>query len=74
MLAGLVLFSAAIGMVAVAATLVLSLPTWMALVAYPGACSLTLLLTAALWTIRNDPTARDRSLNLPDRQVGRSVG
>ena len=73
MLAGLVLISTAVGMVAVVATLVLSLPFWMTLVAYPAVCSLTLLLSAAMWTIRNDPTARDRSLNLLGRRADRSI-
>lgn len=71
MLAGLVLISSAVGMIAVAATLALSLPTWMTLVAYPGTCSLTLLLSAAMWTIRNDPSASDRSLNMLGRQTDR---
>jgi hypothetical protein len=73
MLAGMVLVSAVVGMVAVAATLVLSLPTWMTLLAYPGVCSLTLLFTAALWSIRSDRAARDHRLVLGS-QADRSLG
>ncbi len=53
MLAGFVLLSAAIGMVAVGATIVLAMPIWVTLAAYPAICSLSLLLCAALWTIRH---------------------
>jgi hypothetical protein len=61
MLAGFVLLSAAIGMVFVAATVALSVPLWVTVVAYPAICSLTLLLCAALWNIRTGSGAqRDR--------------
>lgn len=53
MLAGLVLVSSFAGILAVAACLALSTPLWAALIAYPAVCSLTLLLTAALWSIRS---------------------
>lgn len=53
MIAGMVLVSAVVGMAAVAATLALSLPTWAVVMTYPLVCSLTLLLTAALWSIRS---------------------
>ncbi len=52
MLAGFVLLSAAIGMVVVGATIALSLPTWVSLAAYPAICSLTLLVCAAMYSIR----------------------
>lgn len=58
MIAGMVLFSAVVGMVTVAAALAMSVPIWMALAAYPAVCSLTLLMTAALMTVRNRQTAR----------------
>lgn len=52
MLAGFVLLSAAIGFLAVGATIALSMPTWITLAAYPATCSLTLLICAAAWSIR----------------------
>ena len=52
MLAGFVILSAAIGVVAMGATIALSLPTWITLAAYPAICSLTLLICAATWSIR----------------------
>ena len=73
MLAGLVVISAAFGMVAVAASVMLSLPTWMALLAFPGVSSLTLLMTAALVTLRSE-TARDRSLHQLGHQPDSSIG
>lgn len=51
MMAGLVLVSALVGLMAVAATFALGLPTWMMLAAYPLVCSLTLLM-AAVWNVR----------------------
>lgn len=54
MLAGFVLLSAAIGFLAVGATIALSLPTWITLAAYPAICSLTLLLCAAVWSVRGN--------------------
>jgi membrane protein implicated in regulation of membrane protease activity len=53
MIAGMVLVSAVVGMAAVATTLALSLPTWAVVMTYPVVCSLTLLLAAALWSIRS---------------------
>lgn len=53
MMAGMVLVSAIVGMMAVATTLALSLPIWTVVISYPLVCSLTLLLTAALWNIRS---------------------
>ena len=53
MLAGLVLLSAAIGLVAVGGALALSLPTWMALALYPVVGSLSLLLLAAIGSLRS---------------------
>lgn len=63
MLAGFILLSAAIGMVAMAATVALSLPMWITLVTYPAICSLTLLLCAAVWNIRTSAPARSDRLN-----------
>lgn len=53
MMAGMVLISAVIGMGAVALTLALSLPVWAVVISYPAVCSLTLLMTAAVWSIRS---------------------
>ena len=61
MLAGMVLLSAVVGMVSVAAAAVLSMPTWVVFALYPVVCSLTLLLTAALFTIRSARTAQVKS-------------
>ena len=58
MMAGMVLVSAMVGMGAVAMTLALSLPMWTVVISYPAVCSLTLLLTAALWNIRSRQTVR----------------
>lgn len=63
MMAGMVLVSAAVGMLAVAAAVALSLPTWIVLACYPAVCSLTLLLSAALWNIRTQqPLHAERAL------------
>ena len=53
MLAGFVILSAAIGALAVGASIALSLPTWITLASYPAICSLTLLICAAAWSLRN---------------------
>ncbi|HLQ19710.1 MAG TPA: hypothetical protein VK146_12100 [Tabrizicola sp.] len=58
MILGLVLVSAAVGTVAIASGIALSLPAWMIALCYPLACSLTLLLTAALYNIRQGQPAR----------------
>lgn len=52
MLAGLVLMSAMIGLVAVSGALALSVPTWVALMLYPAVCSLSLLSLAAIGNLR----------------------
>jgi hypothetical protein len=52
MVAGLVLVSAAVGMVAMAAAFLLSVPVWVALLCYPVVCSLTLLLAATVSGLR----------------------
>jgi hypothetical protein len=57
MLAGFVLLSAAIGILAMGATVALSLPTWITLASYPAICSLTLLICAAVWSIRTKTEA-----------------
>jgi hypothetical protein len=63
MLAGFVLLSAAIGMVVVGATIALSLPTWITLAAYPAFCSLSLLVCAAVWSIRTGSGAAPKNLS-----------
>jgi hypothetical protein len=50
MLAGLVFFSVAFGLIAVGGSVALSMPVWVTLAVYPATCSLTLLLTATLRT------------------------
>lgn len=52
MIAGQVLVSAVAGFAATVATVALSAPIMATLVTYPAVCSLTLLLTAAVWNIR----------------------
>jgi hypothetical protein len=63
MLAGFVLLSAAIGVMAMGATVALSMPTWMTLAAYPAICSLTLLICAALQSIRTTTSAPRNQLH-----------
>ena len=53
MIAGLILVSAAVGLMATAAAFALSVPAWIALASYPVVCSLTLLLTAAFVATRS---------------------
>ncbi|MDP3194734.1 hypothetical protein [Tabrizicola sp.] len=60
MMAGMVLVSAVVGMGAVAMTMALSLPTWAVVMSYPAVCSLTLLMTAALFSIRSRQSAPDQ--------------
>ena len=52
MIAGLVLVSAMVGLVAMATAVFLSVPVWIALLGYPVVCSLTLLLAATLSSLR----------------------
>lgn len=52
MIAGLVLVSSVVGLVAMAAAIFLSVPIWLALLGYPVVCSLTLLLAATLSSLR----------------------
>jgi len=63
MLAGFVILSAAIGVVAMAATIALSLPTWITLAAYPAICSLTLLICGAAWSLRSTAEAPNGRLH-----------
>lgn len=53
MIAGLVLFSAMVGLVAMTAAILLSVPTWVALACYPIVCSLTLLFSAMISAMRS---------------------
>jgi membrane protein implicated in regulation of membrane protease activity len=52
MLAGQVLVSAVAGMAAMVGAVALSAPVLTTLAAYPVVCSLTLLLTSAVWNLR----------------------
>jgi hypothetical protein len=58
MLAGMILISAAVGLLAVAATAALSFPAWVVLLSYPAICSLTLVAIAALASMRSAEPAR----------------
>jgi membrane protein implicated in regulation of membrane protease activity len=62
MLAGLVLVSAVVGAVAMAMMFALSAPTWIALLTYSIVGSLTLLVTAALSSIRTSHQSQDAHL------------
>ena len=53
MIAGLVLVSTAVGLMAMAMAVALSVPVWVALLGYPVVCSLTLLLAATLSALRS---------------------
>ena len=44
-------------MTRIAVTLALSLPIWAVVISYPVVCSLTLLTTAAVWSIRSRQSA-----------------
>jgi membrane protein implicated in regulation of membrane protease activity len=59
MVAGYVLLSAFVGVVFLCTAIALSVPVWVALVAYPLVSSLTLLLCAVAWNIRSS-TQRDQ--------------
>lgn len=65
MIAGLVFFSAAVGMVAMIAAFALSFPAWVALASYPVICGLTLLFTAAILGMRGTEPAQDTPLLRP---------
>jgi hypothetical protein len=64
MIAGFVLVSAMVGMIAVGLTVALSLPLWITLAAYPAISSLTLLMAAALWNIRSTAPASREALSV----------
>lgn len=61
MLAGLVLKSIFVGILATGSALALSLPGWLAVLTYPAACSLT-LLTLALLAARSTDDAQTAPL------------
>lgn len=67
MLAGIVLLSTAVGIIAMGATFALALPTWIALLCYPVIGSLALLLCAAVRSGRTDFADR------PDGLQGRAT-
>lgn len=62
MVAGMVFVAVILGMVAATVGAVLDLPTWAMLIAYPVAGSLSLLLVAAHWSIRENGLVREDSL------------
>jgi hypothetical protein len=62
MLAGLVLISAIIGLLATGSALALSAPTWAALLLYPCVCSLSLLMLAAVGNLRTGHEAKSNSM------------
>ncbi|MGL4236941.1 MAG: hypothetical protein ACRCSW_12790 [Tabrizicola sp.] len=53
--------SAAVGVLVMVSTLVLSLPTWVTLAAYPAFCSLAMLFFAAMHSIRISRASRNGS-------------
>lgn len=63
MLAGLVLMSALVGLLATGTAFALSAPAWLALAIYPGACSLTLLMLAAMLHLRTSQPAQPSMLH-----------
>ncbi len=63
MLAGFVILSAAIGFVAMGATIALSMPVWITLAVYPAIGSLTLLICAAASIMRSPAETPHASLN-----------
>ncbi|WP_295016706.1 hypothetical protein [Tabrizicola sp.] len=62
MLAGFLVLSAVAGIVAMGATIALSMPIWVTLAVYPTIGSLTLLVCAITWSGRNTAAARDSRL------------
>lgn len=57
MLAGLVLLSAAVGLVVTGGAFTLAVPAWFALVLYPAICSLAMLTSAAIMALRAPQSA-----------------
>jgi len=62
MIAGMVLFSATVGLVVMTAAVALSVPMWIALAGYPVVCSLTLTLAATLSALR--PTRAPQTVQM----------
>jgi heme A synthase len=62
MIEGLVMLSALVGLVAMGGAVALSVPLWIALALYPAACSLTLLLMAAIMNFRATQTAQTATM------------
>jgi len=62
MIAGLVLFSATVGLVVITAAVTLSVPMWVALAGYPVVCSLTLTLAATILALR--PTRTPQTVQM----------
>ncbi len=52
MIAGLLLLSAAVGIVATGVAFTLDVPTWAALLAYPVISCMSLALLASMWSAR----------------------
>ena len=65
MIASLVLVSAAVGLMAVAAGILLSVPTWLILVGYPVVSSLTLMLAATFSGLRATQAAQSARMLHP---------
>lgn len=63
MLAGQVLVSAIAGLAAMVGAVAFSASILTTLVAYPAVCSLTLMITAAVWNIRAIHTRKADSLS-----------
>lgn len=59
MIAGFLLLSAIVGILATGVAFSLDAPTWVALLAYPVVSSMSLLLWASMWSVRASvaPTA-----------------
>ncbi len=58
MLAGLVLLSAAVGLVGMGVAFTLAVPAWVALALYPAICSLMMLTSAAILSRRATQSAQ----------------
>jgi hypothetical protein len=69
MIAGLVLVSAAVGIIAISVMAAMSMPIWVVLLAYPAICSLTLLSAASVWSIRGGQSGRAARLASIERHA-----
>lgn len=62
MIVGMLVVSVIAGILATVAGAALDLPTWAFLAIYPTTGAVSLLLTAALWSIRDDRQTPEQSL------------